>query len=140
MLDKNWRPSNMEATENEADKIQPPHDGYISSSDAERYMVIAQAISSRWVDHVVNATYYKEEAKFKKDSSYNLAFIASEAKSDRQKDIDAKQNPNVRMAEAKLIEATAALKLAELRHDELVRAYHAYKMIVSVREKEKQYL
>ena len=130
----------MEATENEGAKIQSPQDGYIDAATAERFMVIAQAISSKWADHYANATYYKEEARFKRDSAYQLAFLSSEAKSDRQKDVDAKQHPTVRMAEVKLIEATAALKLAELRHDELVRSYHAFKKIIEVREKEKQYL
>src|SRR5260370_42555104 len=139
MLSRNWKPSYMEATEDEASQIQPAHDGDISLSDAERFMVIAQAISSKWVDHYANATYYREESRFKRDSAYQLAFLESEARSDRQKDVDAKQHPTVRIAEAKLIEATAALKLAELRHDEIVRAYHAFKKIVEVREKEKQY-
>jgi hypothetical protein len=130
----------MGATEDEGHKIQPSEDGYISSEDAERFMVIAQAISSKWVDHYANAIYYKEEIRWRRDSAYNLAFISSGAKSDRQRDIDAKQDPTVRMAESKLIEALAALKLAELRHDELVRAYHAFKKIIEVREKEKQYL
>ncbi len=129
----------MEATEDESEKIQPPEDGYIPSEDAERFMVIAQAISSKWVGHFANATYHREEARFKRDSAYQLAFLESGAKSDRQKDVDAKQHPTVRIAEATLIYATAALKLAELRHDELVRAYHAFKKIIEIREKEKQY-
>ncbi len=130
----------MEVTENESAKIQPPKDGYIDATTAERFMVIAQAISSKWVEHYANATYYNADARFKRDSAYQLAFLQSEAKSDRQKDVDAKQHPTVRMAEARLVESAAALKLTELRHDELVRAYHSFKKIVEVREKEKQYL
>jgi hypothetical protein len=140
MLNKDWKPSYMVDTEDVEYKIKPPDDGYVSAHDAELLMVVYQNLSVEWADHYANATYFKENSRFKRDAAYNIAFIHSEGKSDRQKDIDAKQDPAVRMAEATLAEATAALKLAELRYDSSVRAYHAMKKIVEVSQEEKKYL
>lgn len=140
MLNKNWKPADMQKTEDEGDEIKPAKDGYVSPHDAERLMVVYQGLSEEWADHYANATFYKEDSRFKKDAAYNIRFLESGAKSDRQRDVDAKRDPSVRMAEAKLIEATAALKLSELRYDGSVRAYHAMKKIVEVAHEEKKYL
>jgi hypothetical protein len=137
MLNKAWKPAHMGLTEDKGDKIAPPADGYISQPDAERMMIIYQSISEEWADHLANATFYKEDLRFKKDALYHIAFLRSNGKSDRQKDVDAKSDPEVRMAEAKLIEAGAALKLAELRYDGAVRAYHACKRIMETGKQEK---
>lgn len=140
MLDRNWKPDLMTETENLGHEIKPPSDGYVSPHDAERLMVVYQNLSEEWADHYGNATYYKENCRFKRDSSYNLAFLRSEGKSDRQRDIDAKQDPAVRMAEVNMAEATAALKLAELHYEGSVRGYHAMKKLVEVGQEEKKYL
>lgn len=130
----------MQKTEDEVDEIKPPKDGYVSPHDAERLMVVYQSLSEAWAGHYANATFYKEDSRFKRDGTYNLRFLESTAKSDRQRDVDAKNDPSVRMAEARLIEAGAALKLSELRYEGSVRAYHAMKKIVEVAHSEKQYL
>lgn len=130
----------MEEVELRGDRIKPAEDGYVSAHDAERLMVVYQLLSEDWAEHVANALFYKEDARFKKDAAYNMAFLKSEAKSDRQRDVDAKNDPQVRMAEAKLIEATAALKLTELHYDGAVRAYHAMKKILEVSQEEKKWL
>jgi hypothetical protein len=140
VLSKDWRPELMQATEDAGDAIKPPGDGYVSPHDAERLMVVYQNLSEEWADHYANSTYYKENARFKRDAAYNLAFLKSAGKSDRQRDIDAKQDPAVRVGEVVLAEATAALKLAELRYDGSVRGYHAMKKIVEVAHEEKKYL
>lgn len=140
MLNRDWKPDLMTPTEEHGDEIKPPGDGYVSPHDAERLMVVYQNLSEEWADHYANATYFKENCRFKRDSAYNLAFLQSKGKSDRQRDIDAKQDPAVRLGEANLAEATAALKLAELRYDGSVRGYHAMKKVVEVAHSEKQYL
>ena len=140
MLSKSWRPSHMVETEDESNAVRPPSDGFVSAHDAERLMVVYQLLSEAWADHFANATYYKEAAKYKREALYNIVFLKSEGKSDRQKDIDAKTNSDVMAADMVLAEATAALKLAELKHDGSVRAYHAMKKIVEISQEEKQYL
>src|SRR3979409_2396991 len=102
MLDHEWQPENMAATEGLGNRIKPPYDGHVSAGDAERLMVIYQNLSEDWANHYANATYFKETARFKRDALYNLAFLKSEAKSDRQRDIDAKQDPSVRIADQNL--------------------------------------
>lgn len=140
MLNRDWKPADMATTEEQGHKVKPPDDGHLSAGDAERLMIIYQNLSEDWAGHYANATYFKETAKFKRDSSYNLAFLRSESKSDRQRDVDAKQDPSVRVADQNLNEAAAALKLAELRYDGSVRAYHACKKICEMAHEEKKFL
>jgi hypothetical protein len=140
MLSREWKPTDMVVTEEFGHRIKPPDDGHISAGDAERLMVIYQNLSEDWAGHYSNATYFKETARFKRDSAYNLAFLKSEGKSDRQRDIDAKQDPSVRLGEVNLAEALAALKLAELRYDGSVRAYHACKKICEMAHEERKFL
>jgi hypothetical protein len=140
MLNRNWHPADMVATEEAGYKVKPPDDGHVSAGDAERLMVIYQGLSEDWAGHYSNATYFKETARFKRDAAYQIAFMRSEAKSDRQRDVDAKQDPSVRVADQNLNEATAALKLAELRYDGSVRAYHSMKKICEMAHEEKKFL
>lgn len=142
MLNRNWKPVDMVSTEDEQYALQKQtgENGNVSAHDAERFMVRFQFFSEQWADHYANATYYKDNCRFKRDAAYNLAFMESGGKSDRQKDIEAKNHPGVRMADDRLNEATAALKLAELRYDGAVRAYHAMKKICEMAHEEKKFL
>lgn len=140
MLSKDWRPDDMIITEDNEAEIQVSPDGYVSAQDAERLMVLFQSFSESWAGHYANATYYKENCRFKRDAAYNLAFMKSEAKSDKAKDIEAKSDPSVRIADSSLNEAAAALKLAELRYDGSVRAYHAMKKIMENAHDERKFL
>lgn len=127
----------MEQTEFAWSDTTLPHDGYVDLSDAIRLMVAFEAQAQEWLNHVSNAVLYKETAKWKRDSNYNIAFMRSEGKSDRQKDADAKNDPLVRAADLTLIEATAALKLAEGRYDAAVRSHHAMKALLREAQQEK---
>ncbi len=142
MLNRDWKPVDMQKVEDEQFAIQQATGltGNVSAHDAERYMVRFQFFSEIWADHYANATYFKETARFKRDAAYNLAFLRSEAKSDRQRDVDAKQDPGVRVADQNLNEAAAALKLAELRYDGSVRAFYAMKNICNNAQEEKKFL
>lgn len=140
MIRQDWKPDFMEVTEEHENRASIPSDGHVSAQDAERLMVACQWLSEQWAQHFSNATFFKENAKFKRDAAYNMAFLQSEGKSDRQRDVDARNDPLVRSAEAQLILATAALKHAELKYDGAVRAYHAYKKILEVAQSEKQFL
>lgn len=140
MIKQDWKPDWMELTEIQEDKAAIPSDGHVSAQDAERLMVACQWLSEQWAQHFSNATFYKENAKFKRDAAYNLAFLKSEGKSDRQRDVDARNDPLVRSAEAQLILGIASLKHAELKYDGAVRGYHAYKKILEVAQEEKQWL
>jgi hypothetical protein len=130
----------MEETEEFEHSIRPPNDGYVSAHDAELLMVAYQNLSVDYGDHYANATYYKENARFKRDSAFNLAFMKSEAKSDKSKDIEAKNDPSVRIADILLSEAAANLKLVELKYESAVRAYHAMKKICEVAHEERKFL
>ncbi len=141
MLSKDWKPSGMSDTEDRAfDLVKISQDGYVDAHDAERYMVVYQSLSEEWAEHYANATYYKENMRFKRDSAYNLAFMKSEARSDKGKDIDAKNDPGVRVGDIMLSEAVALLKLAELRYDGAVRSYHSMKRVCEMAHDEKKWL
>jgi hypothetical protein len=127
----------MEATEFSWSTTTLPHDGYVDLADAIRLMVAYEAQAQEWLQHVSNAVLYKETAKWKRESVYNLAFMKSEGKSDRQKDADAKSDSQVRAADFILIEATAALKLAEGQYDAAVRSHHAMKALLKEAQQEK---
>src|SRR5207237_1340651 len=137
MLRRNWTPEEMAATEFSWSTTTLPHDGYVDLSDAIRLMVAYEAQAQEWLQHVSNAVLYKETAKWKRESAYNLAFVKSEGKSDRQKDAEAKQDPLVRSADMVLIEGTAALKLAEGQYDSAVRSHHAMKSLLREAQQEK---
>lgn len=137
MLKKDWTPEEMERTEYAWQDTTLPHDGYVDSADAARLMVAYEAQAQEWLNHMSNAVLFKETAKWKRDSAYNMAFIKSEGKSDRQKDADAKNDVLVRAADLKFIEATAALKLAEGRYDSAVRSHHAMKALLREAQQEK---
>lgn len=137
MLSKDWTPSDMEKTEFAWKDTVLPHDGYVDIQDAIRLMVAYEAQAQEWIQHVSNAVLYKETAKWKRESAYNMAFIKSEGKSDRQKDADAKNDIMVRAADLVLIEATAALKLAEGQYDAAVRSHHAMKALLREAQQEK---
>jgi len=127
----------MEKTEFAWSDTVLPHDGYVDTTDAIRLMVAFEAQAQEWLNHVANAVLYKETAKWKRESAYNMAFIEAEGKSDRQKDALAKAVPLVRAADMTLIEATAALKLAEGRYDAAVRSHHAMKALLREAAQEK---
>jgi hypothetical protein len=137
MLNKNWAPDEMADTELSWSSTTLPHDGYVDITDAIRLMVAFEAQAQEWVNHVANAVLYKETTKWKRESAYNIAFMKSEGKSDRQRDADAKTDLGVRAADFKLIEATAALKLAEGRYDAAVRSHHAMKALLREAAQEK---
>jgi len=100
-------------------------------------MVAYEAQAQEWLQHVSNAVLYKETAKWKRESAYTTAFMLSGGKSDRQKDADAKSDLMVRAAELILIEATAALKLAEGQYDAAVRSHHAMKALLKEAQQER---
>lgn len=126
----------MERTEFAWKDTVLPHDGYVDINDAIRLMVAYEAQAQEWLQHVSNAVLYKETAKWKREAAYNTAFMRSEGKSDRQKDADAKVDIMVRAADLILIEATAALKLAEGQYDSAVRSHHAMKSLLREASKE----
>lgn len=127
----------MEKTEFAWKDTTLPHDGYVDLADAIRLMVAFEAQAQEWLQHVSNAVLYKETAKWMRESQYQRAFLKSEGKSDRQKDAEAKGDPLVRAADLKLIEATAALKLAEGQYDSAVRSHHAMKSLLREAQQEK---
>ena len=127
----------MEATEDSWKDVRLPHDGYVDLTDAIRLMVAFEAQAQEWLNHVSNGVLFKETAKWKRDSAYNVAFMKSEGKSDRQRDADAKNDLGVRAADYIYIEATAALKLAEGRYDAAVRSHHAMKSLIREAQQEK---
>jgi len=127
----------MEATEFAWKDTTLPHDGYVDLTDAIKLMVAYEAQAQEWLNHVSNAVLYKETAKWKRESAYNMAFLKSEGKSDRQKDAEAKQDVLVRAADLIYIESTAALKLAEGRYDSAVRSHHAMKSLLREAQQEK---
>jgi hypothetical protein len=137
MLRPNWTPDEMAATELSWSSTTLPHDGHVDITDAIRLMVAYEAQAQEWLNHVANAVLYKETAKWRRESQYNLAFMKSEGKSDRQKDAEAKSDALVRAADLKLIEATAALKLAEGRYDSAVRSHHSMKSLMREAAQEK---
>lgn len=137
MLNRDWTPSEMEKTEFAWKDTTLPHDGYVDLQDAIRLMVAYEAQAQEWLQHVSNAVLYKETIKWKRESAYTEAFLKSEGKSDRQKDADAKIDIKVRAADLKLIEATAALKLAEGQYDASVRSHHAMKSLLRDAAQEK---
>lgn len=137
MLNRSWTPHDMERTEVAWSDTSLPHDGYVDLTDAIKLMVAYEAQAQEWLNHVSNAVLYKETAKWKRESAFNIAFMKSEGKSDRQKDADAKQDPLVRAADMTLIEATAALKLAEGRYDAAVRSHHCMKSLLREAQQEK---
>jgi hypothetical protein len=130
MLNHEWRPENMVVTEEQWADTVLPHDGYLDSLSAARLMVAFEAQAQDWLNHVANAVLYKETLKFKRESQYALAFFQSQGKSDKQKDIEAKQDPMVRVSDARLAEALAALKLAEGKYDSAVRSHHGMKALL----------
>lgn len=137
MLNRNWTPEEMTATEQSWSLTTLPHDGYVDVQDAIRLMVAYEAQAQEWLQHMANAVLYKETAKWKREALYNAAFMKSEGKSDRQKDAVAKQDPLVRAADMTLIEATAALKLAEGQYDSAVRSHHGMKTLLKEASQEK---
>ena len=137
MLRKDWTPEEMAETELAWSSTTLPHDGYVDIQDAIRLMVAYEAQAQEWLQHVSNAVLYKETAKWKREAAYNMAFIKSEGKSDRQKDADAKNDIMVRAADLVLIEATAALKLAEGQYDAAVRSHHCMKSLLKEAQQEK---
>lgn len=137
MLLNNWHPSDLVETERRWEFLKLPDNGEIDPNDASKLMIQYEAQAQDWADQLANAQLYEEMTEWEAKGKYHVAFLRSEATSDRKKEAEAKSNEKVRAAEISLIEAKAATTLAKMKHEGAVRSTHAMKAILRVKEGEK---
>ena len=137
MLNLSWRPSDLESIENKWNEVKIPQD--ITAPQAEKLMLRLLEAREEWQDAYVNATYYEDICSWKYESAYNLAFMESEAKTDKGKDILAKSDAQVRIAKLNLIEAKATVLKTKMKVDSATLGHHACKKIYEESSQERRW-
>lgn len=128
-LSKDWTPAQMDAIEDKWQGVYVPTKENISASQAERLMNQYLEIREDWVNQYTNALLHAETVEFKRDAAYRIAYFKSNGKSERAKDMDAKDSPAVHIAELQLIEAKTYATRAKLKVDSATLAHHSLKSI-----------
>lgn len=137
MLKSQWSPENLSKIEDRWSYLRLPENGEVDPAQAAQWMILYEAQAQDWADELANAQLYEEMMEWEAKGKYHVAFMRSEASSDRKKEAEAKSNEKVRAAEIALIEARAATLLAKMKHESAVRTTHAMKAILRVKESEK---
>lgn len=137
MLRSRWAPADLNRLEEKWAFLKLPDNGYIDPTEASKLMIQYESQAQDWADELANAQLYEEMMEWEAKGKYHIAFLKSDASSDRKKEAEAKANEKVRAAEITLIEARAATLLAKMKHEGAVRATHAMKAILRVKESEK---
>lgn len=132
MLNPSWKPTDIKSVQDKWGHIKLPTSESISAAKAEKLMLDYLDIREDWQDQYVNATYYEDLCEFKYEAAYQIAFMKAgeaEKSSDRSKDIAAKNDPLVKGARMRLLEAKAATLETKLRLEGSTLAHHAVKAI-----------
>lgn len=137
MLRNDWNPAEVGDFMAKWEHAQLPSDGELNASDAGRLQLVFSQMADELGDLLAQAIYYEEQCKFKKKNAFSLAMMKSNRSSDRQREAEANQDPSVRIADHKLIEATAYKKLLELRHEGAVRSHYACRLVAKEQEQGK---
>lgn len=138
MVNLSWRPTELMQIESKWNSVKIPND--VSSSQAERLMVQFLEARNDWLDAYVNASYYEDICLWKYETAYNTVFMASEAKTDKGKDIIAKSDNNVRIAKLNLVEAHAAVVETKMKIESATLAHHAAKRIYEESSQERRWV
>lgn len=137
MVNLAWRPADLEDVDERWSRLKIPSD--VTSLQAEKLMVQFLEARDDWLNAYVNATYYEDICSWKYESSYNLAFMQADAKTDKGKDILAKSDTSVRIAKLNAIEAHAAVLKTKMKVDSATLAHHACKKIYEESSQERRW-